>query len=198
MSIAIPTHTAQHRAALYRVHPAMHIKTASLLCAANLETTRGRRAHYRLRTKSDGKFLVFGTGNIILAGRKTHASACVSSVRMIALLSAMPNDGQIMWPAYFSSPNAVMTGQTTRTVAATIKQDTIHVNFSPKFPGLALAISPPGVTPELYLRRGMIIVPGITSTTQFKQAITEISNIIEPHLTDSCQLSPECAAVDRQ
>lgn len=182
MSLSVPPPVCVHRTALYRRAPAAHIATATTLCSVNLEMTRGHRAHYRLRTINDGKFLVFGTGNIILAGRQTHASACVSSVRMIRLLASLPNAGRVTWPAYFSSPNAVLTGQTRLAVQDTIKTDTVRVNFSPKFPGLALAIGAKGVTPELYLRRGMIIVPGITGISQFDTAVDEVTNIIAPHL----------------
>jgi hypothetical protein len=182
MSLSVPAHVQAYRTSLYRRPPATRIKTARALCACNLEATKGRQAHYRIRTKANGKFLVFGTGNIILAGRKSHSSAALSCVRMVSMLSGLPNAGIVTWPAYLSSPNAVLTGQVAHVVLPTLKNDTINVNHSTKFPGIAIAIAEPGVTPELYLRRGMLIAPGVTSPGQFARVLDNIDTVIRPHV----------------
>jgi hypothetical protein len=182
MSLSVPAHVQAYRTSLYRRPPATRIKTAQALSACNLEATKGRQAHYRIRTKANGKFLVFGTGNIILAGRKSHSSAALSCVRMISMLSGLPNAGVVTWPAYLSSPNAVLTGQVAHVVKPTLKDDTVNVNHSAKFPGIAIAIAEPGVTPELYLRRSMLITPGVTSPTQFARVLDNIATVIRPHI----------------
>jgi TATA-box binding protein (TBP) (component of TFIID and TFIIIB) len=166
------------RAALFRGCAPVGLPTKPCLSMANLEPTKGRRSHYRIRTVADGKFLIFGTGNIILAGRKSHADACLSATRMIRTLSATHR----VFPVIHSSPNAVITGRLKFKVAESIKHS-LFANFSNKFPGIALTIATPRVTPELYIKRGMVIIPGITTSASLCQAVREIKEIIAPHQT---------------
>ena len=49
------------RTALYRVAAPVGLPTTQAMAMLNLEPTKGVRSHYRIRTKADGKFLVFGT-----------------------------------------------------------------------------------------------------------------------------------------
>lgn len=185
VSIAVPNHLSAFRAAIYRMTPPQGIATSTHLAAANLETTSGKKAHYRLRTQHDGKFLVFGTGNLILAGKTSHASACLSSNRMIRMLAALHPSSKLMWPAHHSSPNCVVTGQIIKPIKDTIKVDNAHVNYSNKFPGIALSINVPKVTPELYLRQGKIIIPGIVNSKQLVEATDQICSIVEPHFSST-------------
>lgn len=181
VSIGVPRYQSAMRACVYRLTPPQGINTSPHLAAANLEPTSGKKAHYRLRTQNDGKFLVFGTGNLILAGKTTHASACLSSNRMINMLASLHPSSALMWPAHHSSPNCVVTGQIESKISDTLKEDTVHVNYSNKFPGIALAIDVPKVTPELYLRQGKIIIPGIVNCNQLINATQQICTIVQPH-----------------
>jgi len=131
---------------------------------------------------------MFGTGNIILAGRKSHASACLSSIRMSHVLSQQCKNSVNLWPAAQAAPNSVITGQLACRISPKIKDDSVNVNCSTKFPGIAISVSAKGVTPELYLRRSMIIIPGITSASQLATVVTDVEKIIAPFA-----LSPEQA-----
>lgn len=170
--------TSHRRAALYRLRPPVGLRTVPAFAEANLEQTTGTRSHYRLRTVRDGKFLVFGTGNIILAGRRSHASACLSMTRMIRHMTRQHR--LPMWPVVHSSPNSVVTGQLTELVGDSIKTE-LAANHSSKFPGIALSLPTQGVTPELYLRRGMVIIPGVTSAAQLSTVVAELSQLVAPH-----------------
>jgi len=87
-----------------------------------------------------------------------------------------------VFPVTHSSPNAVITGKLKYKVKEEIKT-CLLANFSSKFPGIALSIDTPGVTPELYIRKGMVIIPGITSSQSLIQAVHEIEKIILPFQT---------------
>ena len=184
MSLRVPAHIYAYRTALYRLPPPTGINTIGVLASANLECTVGKRAHYRIRTIDDGKFLIFGTGNIILAGKRSHASACVSAGRMARLISKHDAASRTIWPAVHSSPNAVVTGALTAPVSPAIKNETALVNFSNKFPGIALTVTAKSVTPELYLKRGMVIIPGITSSEQLNTVVGEIGSIVSKYLVN--------------
>jgi hypothetical protein len=119
-----------------------------------------------------------GTGNIILAGRKSHAAASLSAARMIRTIAGKHR----VFPVTHSSPNAVITGKLKYKVGDAVK-GSLLANFSDKFPGIALTINTPGVTPELYIRKGMVIIPGITSSESLIQAVREIKEIILPFQT---------------
>jgi TATA-box binding protein (TBP) (component of TFIID and TFIIIB) len=180
--------TSHRRAALYRLRSPIGLKTLKAFAEANLEPTAGKRSHYRLRTTRDGKFLLFGTGNIILAGRQSHAAACTSMTRMIRHMTRLHR--LPMWPVVHSSPNSVVTGQIVGTVSATIK-DELAANHSSKFPGIALSLPTQGVTPELYMRRGMVIIPGITSAAQLSTVVSELSQLVGPHVTAGPATQPD-------
>jgi len=150
-----------------------------VLASSNLEITKSKQSHYRIRSNANGKFLIFGTGNLILAGRRTHAAACLSSNKLIYLLAR-----ELKRPIFavsHQSPNSVITGQLNCTISDTIKKS-IQVNYSDKFPGIALQIKTPGVTPELYLRKSMVIFPGIVSSNQLIQVIQEVEEMLTPYI----------------
>lgn len=170
------------RALLYRHCPPVKLATSTFLAAANLEATKGREAHYRLHTKQDGKILLFGTGNCILAGKKTTSSACLSSARLVHMLLHTLPMKYCLWPSHYSCPNMVISGQISGRVAPTIKADVENVNYSSKFPGIALKVDEEKVTPELFLARGKIIIPGVTSVQQLIRGVQQIETIIQPHL----------------
>lgn len=89
-----------------------------------------------------------------------------------------------MWPAVHEAPNSVVTGQLKQMVSPSIKTDSVRVNHSTKFPGIALAVKQRGVTPELYLRRSMLIIPGVTRTDELADVVNCITDIVSPYLTD--------------
>jgi len=172
--------TSHRRSCLYRMRAPVSLRTISAFSEVNLEPTKGRHSHYRIRTVADGKFLVFGTGNIILAGKKTHAGACASMTRMMHQLSILHK--QPLWPVIHSSPNSVITGQLKHCISPSIKTE-LATTHSSKFPGIAISlVNTTGVTPEMYLRKGMIIIPGITSAAQLSTVVDELSALISPHL----------------
>jgi len=183
-SIKQSAHRFQTLTALYRSAPPLKLNHNSLFVAANLDTTKSERPHYRIRTPAhayDGKFLVFGTGNIIVAGTKSHAAAALGSIRMIKMLAAHSSPKlKNIWPSSMSVPNAVITGRLKNPVNASIKTSEF-TNYSSKFPGIALRVRENRVTPELYLRRNMIIIPGITSSQSLNNVINNIEEIVEKH-----------------
>lgn len=169
---------------LYRCNPPKHLQHNALMVAANLDSTKSTRPHYRIRTPShayDGKFLVFGTGNIIVAGTKSHAAAALGSIRMLMLIS-MQSPSKILniWPSIISVPNAVITGRLKKPVLESIKQSEF-TNSSSKFPGIALRVPQLRVTPELYLRRNMLIIPGITTAESMHNVVNSIEEIVEKY-----------------
>lgn len=170
--------------ALYRCNPPKHLQHNALMVAANLDSTKSKRPHYRIRTPShayDGKFLVFGTGNIIVAGTKSHAAAALGSIRMLMLISAQSSNKLLnIWPSIISVPNAVITGRLKEPVLPSIKESEF-TNSSTKFPGIALRVPQERVTPELYLRRNMLIIPGITTAMVMHKVIESIETIVETH-----------------
>ena len=176
--------------ALYRSAPPLKLKHNPLFVAANLDTTKSERPHYRIRTPVhayDGKFLVFGTGNIIVAGTKSHSAAALGSIRMIRVLAAHSSPSlKNIWPSSMSVPNAVITGRLEKPICSTIKSSEF-TNHSSKFPGIALRVKELRVTPELYLRRNMIIMPGITSSQSFFNVLKNIEEIVEPHTANDNQ-----------
>jgi len=88
-----------------------------------------------------------------------------------------------MWPAVHEAPNSVVTGQLKQMVSPTIKTDSVRVNHSTKFPGIALAVKRRGVTPELYLRRSMLIIPGVTRVADLADVVKCIADIVLPYST---------------
>ena len=184
MHIAVkpPVVYRRFRALLYRHSPPQRLATSKMLAAANLETTKGRNAHYRIHTKKDGKILLFGTGNCILAGKKTTAAACLSSARLVHMLLTTLPSKMCIWPSHYSCPNVVLTGQINCNVADTIKDDVANVNHTAKFPGIALKVDESKVTPELFLSRGKIIIPGITGVHQLQKTMIQIERILKPHI----------------
>ena len=170
--------------ALYRTSPPTNLRHNPLFVAANLDMTKSKRPHYRIRTPAhayDGKFLVFGTGNIIVAGTKSHSAAALGSVRMIRMLAKHSDPPlQNIWSSSMSVPNAVITGRLRYPVNESIKSSEF-TNHSSKFPGIALRVNEARVTPELYLRRSMIIIPGLTSSKSLHNVLQNVEKIVEPY-----------------
>jgi TATA-box binding protein (TBP) (component of TFIID and TFIIIB) len=194
MHTSIKPTRASYRAmsALYRMTPPLALKHCKLLAAANLDRTNGPRPHYRIRTPEhayDGKFLVFGTGNIIVAGTKSHASAALASSRMLRLIAKECPGASVVWPSMMSVPNAVITGRLKRMVSDEIKASE-KTNSSPKFPGIALRVPEKRVTPELYLRRCMLIIPGVTSANVLHDVLGSVETIVAPYQGISINTGP--------
>jgi hypothetical protein len=124
----------------------------------------------------DGKFLVFGTGNIIGAGTKSCSAAILAATRMTRMLAKQTPGSRLLWPSMHSAPNAVLTGRLNYAVSDAVKTHPL-TNHSSKFPGIALRVSRKGVTPELYLRKSMVIIPGITDATSAACVLNDIVNI---------------------
>jgi TATA-box binding protein (TBP) (component of TFIID and TFIIIB) len=171
---------AARLASVYRCNFGSTLRTVGELARMNLDSTVGENSHYRLRVGADGKLLVFGTGNLILAGMLTHASACTSITRFLRHLTRLQKTP--LWPSIHSAPNMVVTGQLKMFISPKVRTD-ILCNCSDKFPGIALNVSMKGCTPQLFLKRSMVIIPGLTSAHQLKVAVERISAILAPYVT---------------
>lgn len=169
----------------------MNLMANPVLMAANLDPSKGLTPHYRVRTPDaayDGKYLVFGTGNIIIAGTKNHSAGMVAAMRMTRVLARHTPKSQLLWASAHSAPNTVVTARLNYTVGASVKKDS-KSNYTDKFPGIALQVSCNSITPELYLRKSMVIIPGITRAADCVQALDEIIDITKQH-----RLAPAAAA----
>jgi hypothetical protein len=179
-SIQTKKEAAARLASIYRCNFGSTLQTVGTLARMNLDATVGKTSHYRLRVGNDGKLLVFGTGNLILAGMLTHASACTSITRFLRHLTRLQQTP--MWPSIHSAPNMVVTGQLKTFISPKVRND-ILCNCTDKFPGIALNVSMKGCTPQLFLKRSMVTIPGLTSAHQLKVAVERISAILAPYVT---------------
>jgi len=169
------------RTAFYRAAAPTGIRTTPRLAAVNLEANKSKNTHYRLRT-TGGKFQLFGTGKLILAGGVNHATSCTNSTRMARLLAHELK--RPIAPVSFRVPNAVITAQLGRTVDTAIKDNEMITNVTPKFPGIALMLEgtlAARCTPEMYMGKGMVIMPGITSAAQLSEVADEIGSTLAPY-----------------
>lgn len=177
---------------VYGRDPCAEIRTASKIAPLSQGHTVSRRAHYRinggptrtekaLRGYESGKFLLFGTGNTIRAGKSSHAHAALAMYTFWAWVNKAANLPPARWPSMISAPNMVVTGQFTEKISAGIKKDD-RVTWSTKFPGIAVT-TPYGSTPELYLRQSRFIVPGVVSASQLAQILRVMVDLFETYRT---------------
>ena len=123
--------------------------------------------HMRYDT-NDGKFLHFSAkGNIIRAGKHTHADALLSVIRFFK----WSNCNKGAWFTGIATPNSVISGSFITPLSEKVKTNA-YVSHSDKFPGIAVNISTAYAnlsrktllgnccTAEIY-RSGKFIVPGV-------------------------------------
>lgn len=134
-------------------------------------------SHLRLHTKRHGKLLIFSTGNVIRAGRYTHADAAWAVLALSRW--AMRGDGYhaLLWPTAMSAPNAVCSGQFSAPMPAAI-YDHWRATHTSKFPGIAITFADaPGITAELFMKAYKFIVPGVRSADALALAIAGFAEL---------------------
>lgn len=172
--------SCRRQAAVYRGSSPPSIATSASLSAFSHEPPRTNATHYRISVSSGpaaGKYLVFGTGNIIRAGKHTHADAVAKTARLILELR---NGGVLsprVYPAVMSCPNTVVTGKFKDPVDQNLLEADWRVNSSKRFPGRSVSIKNSKIVPELYASDGRFIMPGVASPDQLLEASLVIDDV---------------------
>lgn len=131
-----------------------------------------RHSKYDLST--DGKILQFQRKqNLIRAGKNSHADAVRSTLLFLAWTAPAK------WPTRMSSPNMVASGKFACPLPETVR-NLPHATWSAKFPGVALKTGVVQCTPEVYLRQGTYIVPGVTTPQTLSVCLQQLSKMLEP------------------
>lgn len=171
---AVPTarRVVYHRA-VGRTWP-LALPHSPLLMALRADATGSPFAHFRFQTTKHGKLLAFRTGNTIRAGKSTHGDAALAAMCFQWWLHKTTMQAP-PWPSGISCPNTVFTGQLKQTVSDEVRNDWTATS-SPKFPGIALAVPDgDGCTPELFLKQGKFICPGVTTVPSLSKALNHIT-----------------------
>ena len=175
-------HACSRHSAVYRGSSAAEIKTSATLAAFSHEPPRTAATHYRIAVAdgpAEGKYLVFGTGNIIRAGKHTHADAVAKTARLIAELKRGKILDPGVYPAVMSCPNTVITGK----FSGAINQDRLEsdwrVNSSKRFPGRSVSIKDSKIVPEIYASDGRFIMPGVSSPAQLLAASVVVDDVAQ-------------------
>ena len=171
--------------AWYRGSGPRFIQTSDVLAPFSQEPARSRAAHYRVSVADGGgKFLIFGTQNVIRAGKHTHADAVASTSRF---LRALRRCNVLHRPAYvsvFSCPNTVVTGRFAHAVDPAKLDADWRVSSSQRFPGKAVSIPQCRVVPEIYTSDHRFIMPGVTNPKQLLQATLVIDDVAKKAALD--------------
>lgn len=152
------------------------LPATTFLQACRADSTGSPFAHLRLSTRSNGKILTFKTGNVIRAGKYCHGDACLAAVRFQSWLHHSTHKRAAPWPSAISCPNTVCTGQLLASPSAEVKKDWCATS-SNKFPGIAIAVPNNTCTPELFLKEGKFICPGVTTVTSLTQALHKLAEL---------------------
>lgn len=130
--------------------------------------------HSKYDLARDGKILQFQRKqNLIRAGKNSHADAVRSTLLFLSWTA--PH----RWPSRMSSPNMVASGKFVCPLPESVRS-LPHATWSAKFPGVALKTSVKQCTPEVYLRQGTYIVPGVTSPETLSRCLQELTTMLEP------------------
>ena len=118
-------------------------------------------SHRKFTTSKHGRLLLFGTGNLIRAGKHTHGDAVRSVLSFVAWAGKVC--GSLLWPTSISCPNTVCSSQYTAPISPSIREHW-RASYSPRFPGISFTFpDAPGVTTELFLKQSKWIAPGVQS-----------------------------------
>lgn len=150
------------------------LRTNDELTRYSHEPARRRNTHYRIRcgpplrrgNTPDGKFLLFGTNNIIRAGKHNHADAVASTLRLIRSLKAVGAVHVSAHPSLISCPNTVVTGRNKSRLCPTLLRQHWRSHSSSRFPGVAVNITDGTIVPEVYPTDNRYIMPGVVSPEQ--------------------------------
>lgn len=133
--------------------------------------------HFRFHTKRHGKLLVFKTGNIIRAGKSTHADAYNALIIFMRWVRTLVPGLAAMWPCAVSLPNSVWTGQFLAPISAGLKQHP-RATYSDRFPGISYRLKTnTTVTPEIFLKASKWILPGTKTACDVFDALDELVDL---------------------
>lgn len=156
------------------------IRTNPKLAQHSHETIRGHHTHYRIATgpcapgrRPDGKFLVFGTGNIIRAGKYTHGDSVAATFRMIRCLRNIGALGPSASPLAMCCPNSVISAEYKPKLDPQKMKWHWRCTSTSRFPGTAVFVEG-GVVPEVYPNAGRLIMPGVRKPEQLILATDQL------------------------
>ena len=135
--------------------------------------------HLRFNTKHDQNILKFEKkGNLIRAGKHTHADGLLSVIKFILWAK------QEKWFTGIATPNSVMNGSFVGTMDKSVSTYP-KASSTNKFPGISISMHSEEktntCTPELYLRRGAFIVPGVKCPKDLVECLIELNKIYETY-----------------
>lgn len=119
-------------------------------------------SHMRFNTVAHGKLLVFATGNIIRAGKYTHADAVACLMAFFKWSRTQSTKLHSLWPSAIGMPNAVLTGQFTTPIDPAVVGHNTAMSTN-RFPGISVKIPQrdgENITPEIFLKASKWILPG--------------------------------------
>lgn len=134
-------------------------------------------SHQRFNTGPHGKILHFSKNqNLIRAGKYTHSDSFLSVVRFLK----WANFEKSAWFTGLATPNSVMSGAFIGKITDKVKEYP-RASFSDKFPGIAISMKSEKslncCTPEIYLRRGAFIIPGVKRPSDLAECCEELCKI---------------------
>lgn len=142
--------------------------------------------HLRFNTSNHGKILVFSSGNIIRAGKSTHADAVHSNVAFMRWCRTVHPALHGLWPTGISMPNSVWNGQYTTPIDSSVLQNG-QATYSDRFPGISIALDnadiTSAITPELFLKDSKWIMPGVKDIPSLFSAAAQLASLhqeVEP------------------
>jgi len=138
-------------------------------------------SHMRFNTVSHGKLLVFATGNIIRAGKYTHADAVACLLAFFKWARGQSAELHSLWPSAVGLPNAVLTGQFTEPIDKSVaaRDDAMSTN---RFPGISMRIPTycgENITPEIFLKASKWILPGARTAPGVFAALKSLCDIYD-------------------
>ena len=90
------------------------------------------------------------------------------------------------WFTGIATPNSVMSGAFVGNISEELKTYS-RASHSTKFPGISISMfsgdSTNSCTPEIYLRRGAFIIPGVKSAIDLSECCVELSSIYDNYKT---------------
>lgn len=184
-TMKLPPALAARRGKWRRAVTPPKIATSDAMASVSHEAPKKHAAHYRIATigcragrRDDGKFLLFGTNQMIRAGKHCHADAGASAVRAVRAMRAVRALAPTAMPATLSCPNTVVTGKCTFAVSRHKLQQHWRAHFTPRFPGIAIDVPGSAIVPEFYLSDNRFILPGVRDAQQLFQAAVELGSVL--------------------
>ena len=139
------------------------------------EVAKAPFSQHRVYTAEHGSVSLFSTGNIIRAARGHPASAVAAVAMFVRWLSKITEETP-PWFTAISAPNAVATGMFCKAASKRLITGWDATKTS-KFPGVAITLSTPGITPEVFAPKhgkSKFIVPGFRGPKSLALAMNEL------------------------